>query len=349
MIMQMLTQDFLRFGVLAGVVIVAFTQAFFLLTPDAGLSGFLARMRLLLVAMISDAGEESGVPQGEVGDGTSAADAAAAAAVASAAGDGGSGFGAVAGETSGGLAVLSLVFELLSKILLINLLVALMGNTFDRIFESAKSHYHLERARIILAFEEDMAPAERLAEANKYYIELGDAPYLQVQEEVDEHWANEEASASLSSSLEIVQGLPRADAAGLHARVWAAAAASPSRQVSRSLSAAAVEGLAGADAADGTAAYAAYSSSEFLGSNSGSSAHGTTTDGSIAAAAGTSSAVAAEPARSRIRGKRAAVFKGAEAGGAEERLAVLTSSGRRQRASSRSGARRAGAGEAAGR
>jgi hypothetical protein len=345
MIMQMLTQDFLRFGVLAGVVIVAFTQAFFLLTPDAGLSGFLARMRLLLVAMISDAGEDTEVPQGEVGDGTPAADAAAAAAVAaSAAGDGGSGFGAAAGETSGGLAVLSLVFELLSKILLINLLVALMGNTFDRIFESAKSHYHLERARIILAFEEDMAPAERLAEANKYYIELGDAPYLQVQEEADEHWANEEAAAALSSSLESVQGLPRADAAALHARVWAAAAASPSRQASQSLSAVAVEGLTGADAADGSAAYAADSSAGFSSSNSGSSEHAKAVDGPLTAAASASEAPAAGPSRSRTRGKRAAASGGPEASAAEERAALFTSNGRRQRASSRSGARRAGAG-----
>ena len=45
-------------------------------------------------------------------------------------------------------------YVVIACILLVNLLVALFGATFSKISEAADLQYHLERARIILSFEQ---------------------------------------------------------------------------------------------------------------------------------------------------------------------------------------------------
>jgi hypothetical protein len=46
------------------------------------------------------------------------------------------------------------MYVVIACILLVNLLVALFGATFSKISEEAERRYHLERARVIMSFEQ---------------------------------------------------------------------------------------------------------------------------------------------------------------------------------------------------
>ena len=50
--------------------------------------------------------------------------------------------------------ILATAYRVIACILLVNLLVALFGATFSNISEAADLRYNLERARIVLAFEQ---------------------------------------------------------------------------------------------------------------------------------------------------------------------------------------------------
>ena len=91
-------------------------------------------------------------------------------------------------------------------ILLLNLLIAMMGDTYGNIIEGAtqiwsvepllidalicslslsSSFRHLERARIVFAIESEMSTEERDLQSNRYWTDIDGERYMQV-EEVDE-------------------------------------------------------------------------------------------------------------------------------------------------------------------
>ena len=90
---------------------------------------------------------------------------------------------------------LLVVYVVTITILLLNLLIAMMGDTYEKINESAEKSWHLERARIIYAIESEMSPEERLE--YKYWTEIDGRRYMQVLEFDPTHFkrdkeANEE-------------------------------------------------------------------------------------------------------------------------------------------------------------
>ena len=75
-------------------------------------------------------------------------------------------------------------------ILLLNLLVAEMGDTYSKGIDHADRSWLLERARIIFSIEYELSEEERLEPANRYWITIAGKRYIQV-EEIDEEWGME--------------------------------------------------------------------------------------------------------------------------------------------------------------
>ena len=62
-----------------------------------------------------------------------------------------------------------IMYILLANVVLLNLLVAMMGDTYTKIRDKAAAQWFLERTRIILQIETWMSKEERLSESNAYY------------------------------------------------------------------------------------------------------------------------------------------------------------------------------------
>ena len=93
--------------------------------------------------------------------------------------------------------VLMITFIVVVSILLLNLLIAMMGDTYARyasffylgvwllnvarsISQEADKRWHLEWARIIFSVENEMGEYERLHPENKYWTNIDGKRYLQV-------------------------------------------------------------------------------------------------------------------------------------------------------------------------
>ena len=84
-------------------------------------------------------------------------------------------------------------FTILGAIVLLNLLVAMMGDTYAKVSENAVAKWQLERARIMLSLERGIPRARRDRLANSVWIELDGERFLQVQL-VDGKTAHEHAT-----------------------------------------------------------------------------------------------------------------------------------------------------------
>jgi hypothetical protein len=95
--------------------------------------------------------------------------------------------------------IVLLLYVVLITILLLNLLIAMMGDTYADVKRSAKrlwsvvrplSHSfvivpcprHLERTRIALDIERNMSVDDRQSKQNKYWLDLRNERYLQVEQ-----------------------------------------------------------------------------------------------------------------------------------------------------------------------
>jgi hypothetical protein len=95
---------------------------------------------------------------------------------------------------------------ILANVVLVNLLVAMMGDTYSRVKEKADSQWMLERTRIILQIEATMSAADRLSEANKYYglHPRTGTPFLQSESCDMEHFrASKQTAAVLQATREV--------------------------------------------------------------------------------------------------------------------------------------------------
>lgn len=135
MIHQMLTNDVLRFCLIYLVFLMGFAQSFFVLFESVGWLGFVHAIQTCFVAMLGDFDLE------QFADSPYTA-------------------------VSVGLLV---VYVVTITILLLNLLIAMMGDTFEKINEAAEMQWHLERARIVFALENEMSREERQDPNNKYW------------------------------------------------------------------------------------------------------------------------------------------------------------------------------------
>jgi len=157
MIWQMLFTDVVRFCSIYMVFLAAFSQAFFILYQFVGFEGFFTAVKTCFSAMLGDFDLEA------------------------------------AAETPFQTATISLLilYVVLVTILLLNLLIAMMGDTYGRIIEDADKKWHLERARVVTSIENEMTASERDANLNKYWTVVDKQRYLQVQEVDEKHFASD--------------------------------------------------------------------------------------------------------------------------------------------------------------
>ncbi|CAF1345973.1 unnamed protein product [Rotaria sordida] len=81
--------------------------------------------------------------------------------------------------------ILLIFYVVLITILLLNLLIAMMGDTYTDVKRSAKKLWHLERARIALQIQNSMPISKRLSSFKKYWVNIGDERCMQVEEKVN--------------------------------------------------------------------------------------------------------------------------------------------------------------------
>lgn len=156
MIGEMLVKDVLRFLSVYVVFLVGFSQAFFVLDNNQkGLLGLRFGLLTLFEATLGDF---------ELGDAKKE------------------------GLTSSTFLSLALIvmFVVIVAVLMINLLIAMMGSTYELIEENALLRWRMERARIISRIEQEMSENERQDDPNKYYVELQDKRFLQVYDKEGE-------------------------------------------------------------------------------------------------------------------------------------------------------------------
>ena len=79
------------------------------------------------------------------------------------------------------LILLLAAFSVLGSVVLLNLLVAMMGDTYARVSENATAKWRLARARILLALERRVSVATRDRLAAGVWIVVAGARFLQVQ------------------------------------------------------------------------------------------------------------------------------------------------------------------------
>lgn len=63
-------------------------------------------------------------------------------------------------------------YVIVVSILLLNLLIAMMGNTFQKVNEEARKHWLLQRCRTIFAIQDEMSKEE--LQNVEYFIMIGD-------------------------------------------------------------------------------------------------------------------------------------------------------------------------------
>jgi len=86
---------------------------------------------------------------------------------------------------------LMLLHIILVFILLLNLLIGMMGDTFHEIKDRADEEWHLAYAQIISSVESEIPP-ETLQTQVKYWTTIGNKRYLQVQDVNDDYFKAEE-------------------------------------------------------------------------------------------------------------------------------------------------------------
>ncbi|CAF1031094.1 unnamed protein product [Rotaria sordida] len=147
MIYEMFCHDVLRFCIIYMVFLAGFSQAFFVLFDNNGFDGFLVSIKQCFFGILGDFDLNH-----------------------------------YTGTTFQYTSVLLLViYVVVVSILLLNLLIAMMGDTYGNVIEGATQIWHLERARIVFAIENEMSTDERKLDKNKYWTNVDGQRYLQIK------------------------------------------------------------------------------------------------------------------------------------------------------------------------
>jgi len=154
MIHKMLFGDVLRFVLIFFVFLGGFSQAFFVLLDERGFSGYLESVKACFMAMLGDFDLEqyTASPQKTIS------------------------------------VSLLICYVVVVTILLLNLLIAMMGDTYGNVNEEADKQWHTERARIVFAIENEMSDDERNEERNRYWITSNNERFLQVEAVNPDHF-----------------------------------------------------------------------------------------------------------------------------------------------------------------
>merc|ERR1711939_1152147 len=73
-------------------------------------------------------------------------------------------------------------YIILVSVMLLNMLIAMMGTTYERVTDQAQEIWQLEMARILLSFETEMSPEERKETLKVYRIDINGKQFVQVYE-----------------------------------------------------------------------------------------------------------------------------------------------------------------------
>eukprot|EP01012_Entosiphon_sulcatum_P056654 TRINITY_DN80352_c0_g1_i1.p1 TRINITY_DN80352_c0_g1~~TRINITY_DN80352_c0_g1_i1.p1 ORF type:complete len:802 (-),score=104.63 TRINITY_DN80352_c0_g1_i1:4-2382(-) len=152
MIFKMLAGDVLRFCMIYVVFLTGFSTAFYVVFQDRGISGFLNRVKCCFFTML---GEFDGYDTAEQPFPLASF-------------------------------IILVAYIVVVTILLLNLLVAMMGDTYANISHDAETQWHLERARIIFSLENEMSPETRSHPKNVYWTEMDGKRYMPVLENSNE-------------------------------------------------------------------------------------------------------------------------------------------------------------------
>ncbi|CAF3990054.1 unnamed protein product, partial [Rotaria sp. Silwood1] len=148
MIYKMLFNDVLRFCIIYIIFLAGFSQSFFILFNENGFQGYISSIKQCFLGLLGDFDLDYYV-------------------------------GGKYPLTSVALLVLYVV---VITILLLNLLIAMMGDTYADVKKSAKKLWHLERARIALDLENGISKSKRDLNFNKYWVDIQGERYLQVEQ-----------------------------------------------------------------------------------------------------------------------------------------------------------------------
>lgn len=115
-------------------------------------------------------------------------------------------------EPDATLPYLRVVYVLMACTLMVNLLVALMGSTFDKITGEAAQKFRLERTRMILAFEQDTSPRSRLGviETERYWMVWQGFPAVSALDTDDAVFPGND---SVAAAVKELASLPQFEAA----------------------------------------------------------------------------------------------------------------------------------------
>ena len=179
MMYKMLMVDVSRFSVLVMVFFFGFTQSLYVVFDDDGITAFLSRLKALFLAMLGDFDFEEYAT---------------------------SRFPLVTVS-------LLVIFVILVPIMLLNILVAMMGDTYGSITEEADKQWMLERARIMSSIQSEMALAEMHLPEFRYWTDIDNKRWLQVISANEKHYADEtpEETELLRKELELSGPLQASD------------------------------------------------------------------------------------------------------------------------------------------
>lgn len=146
MVYKMLINDIFRFLMLYVVFLVGFGQGFYVFDGRSGIYGLLDSIKICFVATLGNFDFE------------------------------------VHDKSPFRLFSMTLLvlYIVIVSILLLNLLIAMMGDTYGRIEKDAENQWTLERTRIIFSIEREMNAEERANPKNKYYVDIDGARYMQI-------------------------------------------------------------------------------------------------------------------------------------------------------------------------
>jgi len=146
MMHKMFMQDVLLFMLIYGVFVLGFAQAFYVEFEEAGWKAFGIRIQKCFATML-----------GEVE------------------------FDEYTGSKHPVLATfLITIYIVVISVMLLNLLIAMMGDTYSKIVDEAQQIWQLEQARILFSIENEMSKSERELELAGYQINIGGDLFVQV-------------------------------------------------------------------------------------------------------------------------------------------------------------------------
>ncbi|CAM4838806.1 unnamed protein product [Rotaria magnacalcarata] len=161
MIYKMLFNDVLRFCIIYTIFLAGFSQAFFILFNENGFGGFLSSIKQCFLGLLGEFDLDYYIK----------------------------------GRHPLASVTLLICHIVVITILLLNLLIAMMGDTYTDVKKSATKLWHLERARIALEIENGMSSSERKSDVNKYWVDVKGERYLQVEQVADDRSNPKEGKA----------------------------------------------------------------------------------------------------------------------------------------------------------